>query len=305
MLKKIKKYLSDSDYRFLTNAYHDLNHWMDDEKYLKKYFHALMGYDLDLDDPKTFNEKLQWLKLHDRKPIYTTMADKYAVKEYVASIIGNEYVVPAFGVWDRFEDIDFKSLPDQFVLKCTHDSGGLVICTDKEQIDWDKAKHKIQKCLKNNYFWRGREWPYKDIKPRILAEKYMVDEETKELRDYKFFCFDGVPLYLFIATDRQKGDDQVKFDYFDIDFNRLPMRQAIHPNSTYDIPKPDTYDEMVDIASKLSKGIPQVRIDLYEVNGRVYFGEYTFYHHCGLVPFIPEKYDRIFGDHITLPKRSD
>ena len=275
--------------------------WMSDRAYIKLKYHAAMDKKLNLKNPKTYNEKLQWLKLYDRNPLYTTLVDKHAVKEYVNDRIGEEYIIPTLGVWDRFDDIDFDSLPDQFVLKCTHDSGGLVIVTDKTKLDLNEAKKKLEDSLAVNFYKIGREWPYKNVPPRIIAEKYMVDNNTGELKDYKFFCFNGVPMYLFVASDRNKVKQEVKFDYFDINFNRLPLRQAVHPNSTYPIEQPRKYEEMVALASELSKGIPHVRVDLYEVNGRVYFGEYTFFHHGGMVPFVPEEYDYIWGEQILLP----
>ncbi len=274
--------------------------WMSDEAFIRMKYHAAMDKKLNLKNPRTFNEKLQWLKLYDRNPLYTQLVDKQGVKGYVADKIGEQYVIPTLGVWDSFDDIDFEMLPNQFVLKCTHDSGGVVIVTNKANFDHISAK-KIEEALAADFYKTGREWPYKNVPHRIIAEQYMIDDSLGELKDYKFFCFNGVPKYLFIASDRNKGKQEVKFDYFDIDFNRLPLRQAAHPNSTYHIERPRKYDEMVKLAAKLSKGIPQVRIDLYEVNGQVYFGEYTFFHHGGMVPFIPEEYDYIWGDQITLP----
>lgn len=275
--------------------------WMSDKAFIKMKYRAAMDKKLNLKNPKTYNEKLQWLKLYDRNPLYTKLVDKYEVKKIVADRIGDQYIIPTLGVWDRFDDIDFDALPDQFVLKCTHDSGGLVIVTDKSKLDRKAAKKKIETALAANFYKKCREWPYKNVPPRIIAEQFMIDDELGELKDYKFFCFNGEPKYLFIASDRNKGRQEVKFDYFDIDFNRLPLRQAAHPNSTYPIERPKKYEEMVRLASQLSKGIPQVRIDMYEVNGQVYFGEYTFFHHGGMVPFIPEQYDYIWGEQIVLP----
>lgn len=275
---------------------------MPDRLYLKLSFRRKMGKKLDLVNPKTFNEKVQWLKLYDRKPEYTTMVDKYEVKEYVANAIGREYIIPTLGVWNSFDDIDFDSLPNQFVLKCTHDSGGLVIVKDKNHFDKDAAKQKIIRSLHNDYYKRGREWPYKNVKRRIIAEKYMEDSETKELRDYKFFAFDGEVKALFIATDRQKQDEDTKFDFYDTNFNHLDIRHG-HPNSTATINKPIQFEKMKELASILSKGIPEVRVDFYEVDGKVYFGELTFSHHNGMVPFEPEEWDAVFGSWITLPSK--
>ena len=274
---------------------------MSDEAYLKMLWRRRFRKKLNLENPKTFNEKLQWLKLHDRKPEYTRMVDKYEAKQYVAERIGEAYIIPTLGVWDSFDQIDFDALPDQFVLKCTHDSGGLAICRDKATFDKEKAKEKIERSLKRNYYWSCREWPYKDMKPRIIAEKYMEDAKTRELRDYKFFCFDGVAKALFVATERQKEGEEVKFDFFDMDFKHLDFRQG-HPNAQKCPEKPEMFIEMKELAGKLSQGIPHLRVDFYEVNGKVYFGELTFFHFSGLVPFRPEKWDRIFGSWINLPE---
>lgn len=302
-MKKIIRLIKDPFliYSILVHKYIKNNaHFLSDKCYLTLLYIASFRKFPNWKNPQTFNEKLQWLKLYNRNPLYSTLVDKYEVKRYVAKKIGEEYIIPTLGVWDSFDDIDFNSLPNQFVLKCTHDSGGLVIVKDKSNLDVNAAKEKIEKSLKRNFFWQGREWPYKNVKPRIIAEKYMVDING-ELKDYKFFCFNGKVTYLFIASDRNKEDSEVKFDYFDIDFNRLNMRQAIHPISNYKIEQPDNFDKMKELAEKLSRGIPQVRIDLYNINNMIYFGEYTFFHHGGLVPFVPESYDLEWGSKIVLP----
>ena len=273
-----------------------------DKFFLKLIFRVRMGKKLNLKHPKTFSEKLQWLKLYDRRPEYTDMVDKYEAKRYVAERIGAQYIIPTLGVWDRFEDIDFDALPDRFVLKCTHDSGGLVICRDKKTLNKEVARVKIERSLARNYYIHGREWPYKNVKPRILAEKYMEDTKTAELRDYKFFCFDGVAKALFIATERQKAGAEVKFDFFDMDFKHLEFRQG-HPNASVLPEKPEKFDEMRELAEKLAKGIPQLRVDFYEVNGKTYFGELTFSHFGGMMPFEPKEWDTTFGDWIKLPEK--
>ena len=302
LVSKGFKYIYSRDYRFCVNSLFGHYDNMPDEEYLCKLFRAKMGYPLDLKEPKTFNEKLQWLKLYDRKPIYTVMVDKYEVKNYVAGIIGDKYIIPTLGVWNRFDEIDFTKLPDQFVLKCTHDSGGLVICRDKKKLDFAKAKKKITKSLKKNFYYVGREWPYKNVKPRIIAEEYMEDDVTHELRDYKFFTFNGVAKALFIATDRQTAGEDTKFDFFDMDFKHLPFTNG-HPNADVVPAKPETFAEMKELAEKLSKGIPHVRVDFYEVNGKAYFGELTFSHWSGFVPFEPPEWDKTFGDWIDLPEK--
>lgn len=276
--------------------------YKNDRLQIKRSWYSRMDYNLNLKNPKSYNEKLQWIKLYDHNPLYTTMVDKYAAKEWVAKIIGNEFIIPTLGVWNSFDDIDFKSLPEQFVLKCTHDSGGLVICKSKNNLDLQKAKYKIESSLRTNYYLNGREWPYKDVPRRIIAEKYMEDAKTGELRDYKFFCFNGKVKWLFIATGRQDREEPY-FDFFDMNFNHLPMQHG-HPNAPVMPEKPGSFDIMKVLASKLSQGLSQVRVDFYEVDGKVYFGEMTFFHHGGWTPFTPQKWDYIFGQEIDLPLKS-
>lgn len=301
ILKKICRYIVDKRYRFCVNTRLGIHNKMGDETFLRKVYKLHFGKELNLENPKTFNEKLQWLKLHDRKPEYTRMVDKYEAKKYVAEKIGEQYTIPTLGVWDKFDEIDFDSLPNQFVLKCTHDSGGLVVCKDKTKLDIPTAKKKINKHLKRKYFYIWREWPYKNVKPRIIAEKYMEDEKTTELRDYKIFCFNGEAKLLFIATDRQTEGEETKFDFFDMEFNHLPFTNG-HPNAKIPPEKPVCFDEMRELAEKLSAGIPHLRVDFYEVNGRVYFGELTFSHWSGMTPFDPPEWDEKLGNWITLKR---
>ena len=302
MSQSIKKFLTNPGLLFLALGHRGMFNWIPDDIYLRFAYRIRMGKKLNLDNPQTFNEKLQWLKLYDRKPEYTTMVDKYEAKQWVASRIGEEYIIPTLGIWDHFGEIDFEALPNQFVLKCTHDSGGLIICRNKATLDKVKAKKKLDQCLRNNYFWGMREWPYKNVKPRIIAEQYMEDSVTKDLRDYKIFTFDGVAKALFIATDRG-AEGETKFDFFDADFKHLPFTNG-HPNADIQPKKPETFEKMIELAAKLSKGIPEVRMDFYEVDGRTYFGEMTFSHWSGMVPFDPEKWDNIFGNWIKLPEPS-
>ncbi len=283
-IKRILKYLS----RFLPSSL-----------YIRLGFLRRFGRLPNLKNPQTFNEKLQWLKLHDKNPEYSKLVDKYEVKNYIAEKIGEEYIIPTLGVWDSFDEIDFDKLPKQFVLKCTHNSGGLVICKNKSTLDIKKARKQLTGSLKSNYYWAGREWPYKNVKPRIIAERFMVDESGTELKDYKFFCFDGKPEFLFIATDRPHD---TKFDFFDIDFNHLPFTNG-HPNTDKELKKPEKYEEMIEIAAKLSKGLKHARIDLYNINGKIYFGEITFFHWSGFTPFEPDEWDKKIGDFIKLPAK--
>lgn len=272
---------------------------LSDEAYLKLVYRLIFGRKLDLKNPKTFNEKLQWLKLYNRKPEYTLMVDKYEVKGYIAEQIGEEYVIPTLGVWDNFDDIDFDSLPNQFVLKCTHDSGGLVICKDKSNLDVTKAREKINKALTRRFYYFGREWPYKNVKPRIIAEKYMVDKTVDELRDYKFFCFGGVCKCLKVDFDRFIEHHA---NYFDPQGNLLDLGEKIcPPNKEKVLFLPENKDNMLQLAEKLSKGIPFLRADFYDVNGKIYFGELTFFPASGWGEFTDEKWDYKLGEWIKLP----
>lgn len=270
-----------------------------DETYIKIKWKNWMDYKLNLDNPRTFNEKLQWIKLNDHNPLYTELVDKYRAKQYVTEKVGSEYVIPLLGQWDNVDEIEWEKLPNQFVIKCSHDSGSMVLCKDKSAFDVEAAKKKLRSCLKRNYYWESREWPYKNVKPQIFAEAYMEDEHG-ELRDYKWFCFDGEPKVMFVASDRQKNGEETKFDFYDENFNRLPITNG-HPNSSTFIEKPKGFDIMKELASKLSKGLPEVRMDFYDVNGKVYFGEFTFFHWGGLMPFEPREWDLKFGDWIKLP----
>ena len=300
-IKKILKLLLDKDYRFLVLAGRGCKGKIAADEFLKRMYRIKIGRELILNNPTTYTEKLQWLKLYDHRPEYTRMVDKYAVKEYVAEKIGSEYVVPLLGVWDRVEDIDFNKLPEKFVLKTTHDSGGIVICKDKEKFDVKEAKRKIEKFRKRNYYDHNREWPYKNVPHRIIAEKYMEDSYYKELRDYKFFTFGGEPKVLYIAQGRGSKNETVA-DFFDMDFNHLPFT-IDHDMAEVPPKKPENFELMKELAAKLSKGTPQLRVDFYEVDGKVYFGEMTFFHCSGMEAFHPEEWDRIFGDWVILPEK--
>lgn len=272
-----------------------------DRLYLKVYYYLHTGEHLHLDNPITFTEKTQWLKLHNTKPICTQMADKYAVRQLVSDSIGEDYLIPLLGVWDSFEEINFDQLPQRFVLKTNHDSGSVVICKDKEKLDKEAAKKKLTKSLKNNYFWAGREYPYKNIKPCIIAEAFMENEGEEGLSDYKFFCFGGKPEILFFASDRfNKEGENTKFDYYDMELNHLPIRSRGHNNKNLVIPMTEQFKEMKRLAAKLSTGFPFLRVDFYLINGKVYFGELTFHHDGGVVPFIPEEWNVKLGSMINI-----
>lgn len=298
---KLKKAIKHPEWVFGVILRRCFSSMMDDKTFIKwEYFSGMKKFP-NLKSPKTYNEKLQWLKLNDIHPEYAEMVDKATAKEYVSRIIGEEYIIPTLGVWDKFDEIDFDKLPNQFVLKTTHDSGGVVVVSDKSKFDKEAAKKKLEKSLCNNYFLQHREYPYKGIKPRILAEQFMVDESGTELKDYKFFCFNGKCRMLFVATDRSIGD--VKFDFFDEKFNHLPFVQG-HPWATKEIKKPAGFDKMIELSEKLSKDFPHVRVDLYDINGKIYFGELTFFHFSGNVPFEPEEWDYKIGEWLVLPELS-
>lgn len=271
-----------------------------DKLYLKMRFRFSMGYSLNLKKPRTFSEKLQWLKLYDRRPEYTTMVDKYAVKKYVADIIGDEYIIPTLGVWDTPDDIDWDMLPDQFVLKCTHDSGGLIICRDKSKLDIKAAKTKLRKSLKFNYYMGGREWPYKNVPRRIIAETFIEDSQG-ELNDYKVFNFNGEPKIIQVDYNRFKGHLR---NLYTTEWERINATIGYPTDPNKEISKPDVLEELKELSSKLSVGIPHLRTDFYIVDNKIFFGELTFYHGSGMEEIKPEQFDRLLGDYIILPTES-
>lgn len=298
----IKYYIQNPSKIFFRAGRGSFLRLLSDERYLKLLFKSNLGYSLNLDNPQTFNEKLNWIKLYDRKPIYTMMVDKYEAKKYVASIIGEEYVIPTLGVWGRFEDIDFDSLPKQFVLKCTHDSGGLVICRDKDKLDVEAARKKINRSMKTNYYLFGREWPYKNIKPRIIAEKYMTDCGNG-LRDYKFFTFDGEPRFMYISEGFE-NHDTAKVSFYSLDGELLPFHRLDYKPFDEQIELPEGYQDMLSICRRLSEqiGAAFVRIDLYCIEGMTYFSEITFSPCSGFVPFEPKEWDKKLGKLVKVPK---
>ena len=275
--------------------------YLPDSMFLHLKYYLRMGKRLHLHHPKTYNEKIQWLKLYGRTPNDKILADKYLVKQYIADLLGEKYVIPLLGVWDNADEIDFDLLPDRFVLKCNHNSGkGMCICKDKSSLDVAKVRRALNEALKENYSHNSREKAYEGISRKIIAEKYMENSTTKDLRDYKFFCFNGIPKVLFIATGRELGEHDVKFDFFDMDFNHLPLTNG-HPNASPYPEKPVCFEEMKQLAARLSDGMPHIRVDFYEVDGQVYFGEFTFSHWGGMTPFEPEEWDTTFGEWIQLP----
>lgn len=300
MLNKLRRYFSNPYYALGYDMIKLYPRLMSDKFYLSVLWKMIMGYELDWKDPKTFNEKLQWLKLYDRNPLYTTLVDKYRVKNWVADRIGTQYIIPTLAVYNSVNEIDLNRLPNQFVLKCNHDSGSIIVCKDKSNIDLEAVKEQLNKSIKEDFYWEAREWPYKNVKRCIFAEKYLEDSASKELPDYKFFAFNGDVKALFVATERGYSAVETKFDFFDTDFNHLNVING-HPNAKIVPNKPKNFNKMLEFSKVLSKGIPQVRCDFYEANGHLYFGEMTLYHFGGLTTFNPESFDRIMGDWIKLP----
>lgn len=267
--------------------------------YIKIRFYEHLNKKLNLDSPETFNEKLQWLKVNNRKNEYTQMVDKFRVRNFVREKIGPEYLIPLVGgPWRNADEIEYSELPDKFVLKCNHDSASVVICKDKKTFDIYGTNEKLNKALKFNYYWLSREWPYKNIVPCIIAEKYMEDESEQDLKDYKFFCFNGVVKFYKIDFDRFTNHHA---NYYDCEGHILPFGEEICPpdfNRKLEIPQ--NINEMILLAAKLSKGIPFVRIDFYNINGKIYFGEITFFPAAGFGKFIPDEWDKILGDWIKI-----
>lgn len=285
------------------NSAHLLNA-LPDETFLRLLWKARFGTELDLEHPKTFNEKMQWLKLYDRDPLHTLMVDKYAVKAYVSSLIGAEHVIPTLGVWDRADSIDFDSLPERFVLKCNHTSGeGLILCKDKARLNQKQAVSALKRAMKDNYYLTYREWPYKDVPRKILAEPYMEDFKAAALGldtlpVYKFLCFEGEPRIIqTIQNDKMPSET---IDYFDPDWCQLPFRQN-YPCNAVPTACPQQLAQMLEFAKTLSSGFHFLRVDLYEINGDIYFSEYTFFSDAGFAPFEPEEWNHTLGSWIHIP----
>lgn len=287
-------------YTYKAKALSIISPFVSDELYIKWFYYLAFNRKINLDCPTTYNEKLQWFKLHDKRAIYTELVDKYRSRFYTERLLGNqEHLIPLLGVWDSFDEIDFDKLPEQFVLKTNHDSQGVIVCKDKNSFNKEEARKKLTKCLKRNYFWNSREYPYRDVPRKIIAEQFMKDNRYGELRDYKFFCFNGKCEFFFIATGRSTGN--VMFDFFDRYLKPIPVIQG-HPHAPQLPDVPENIEDMIAMAEKLSSDFPQIRIDLYNIEGHIYVGEYTIFHFGGLMPFVPDSYDELFGRYIQLPK---
>ncbi len=278
--------------------------FLSDRAYVKLYYRFSMRKRLNLKNPQTFNEKLNWLKLYDHNPLYTTLVDKYAVKSWVAERIGEQYIIPTLGVWDSFDEIDFDKLPNQFVLKTTHGGGnvGVVVCSKIESFDRDAARRKLERSMKISGYEKHREWPYKNVKRRIVAEELLVDPNNISLIDYKVHVFNGTPKFILVCKGRENKTTMTD-DFFDINWELMKCNRPGHKNSPTPIPKPEKLLEMLELAKKLADNIPFVRVDFYIVNNQIFFGEMTFFPAGGVKPFIPESWDSVFGSWLQLPSK--
>jgi hypothetical protein len=286
---------------FFALSSRNLLNWMPDKLFLSALWRAHFRRVFPWNNPRSFNEKLQWLKANDHNPMYPKLVDKFAVRKYIADAIGEEYLIPLVGgPWNCFDEIDFSSLPERFVLKTTHDSGGVVICRGKHDFDMQCAREKLEKSLKRNYYWGGREWPYRDIQPRIIAEAYMESASGGDLLDYKFMMFGGTFRSVFVCSNRF-AEGELNVTFFDPDWNRMPFERYYHADPQ-ELKKPACYDEMIRIARRLSEHLPFVRVDLYEISGRVYCGELTLYPGSGLEAFQPEEWDYTLGEWLDLKR---
>ncbi|WP_276861677.1 ATP-grasp fold amidoligase family protein [Anaerococcus tetradius] len=296
-LRKIFKYISNIEYRIRVNSKLGFYDNLEDIEFIKLLFKASMGYKLPLENPKTFNEKLQWLKLYDRKPEYTIMVDKYKVRDYISKKIGGDYLIPLIDVWDDPDEIDFNLLPNQFVLKCNHNSGGVFICKNKNNFDIVKVKKELKKELKRDYYLSGREWPYKDVPRKIICEKYMVDESGYELKDYKIFCFNGEPKFIQMDYDRFSNHRR---KFYDSNWNQIDFKFIYDSDNTnFQIPK--NLNKMLELSRILSRDVTFLRTDFYIIKNKIYFGELTFYPESGFGKFTPKNWDGLLGDLINLP----
>lgn len=300
-MKLIKKIVNHLKWRL--DKMGVFNH-LSDEKYLKFCYFLRIGKKLNLYNPKTFNEKLQWLKINDRNPRYINMVDKYEVKKYIESTIGLEYVIPTFGIYNSFQEINFEKLPKRFVIKCTHNSGGVVVVNDKDKINIKDLEKKFNRMLKKNFFYVGREWPYKNIVPRIIIEENIQEEDSKEqIKDYKIMCFNGEPKCSFVCSNRN-AESGLCVNFYDYNWKPMPFERH-YPKNKQEIEKPSQYNKMLELAKKLSKDIPFVRVDFYQKGEQIYFGELTFYPGSGMEEFTPDEWDEKLGKWIELPKKKE
>ena len=272
--------------------------FLPDKLYCQLYHFSKFKKFINFREPKTFNEKINWLKLYDRNPIYTIMADKYEVKKYVANIIGEEHIIPTIGIYDKFDEIDFDKLPNKFVIKCTHDSGSLCVVTDKSKFDKEKAKEKIENAMKYNFYYIGREWQYKNIKPRIIVEEYICSDKKRSYNDYKFQMMNGKLAFSYVCTDRDIGD--LKCTHYDANKKFVDMYQKGYDSDRKKGKLPKNYDKLLNYAKILSKDFPIMRVDFLGDKDKIYFGELTLYENAGFAEFFPLDLDKKFGEMLDI-----
>lgn len=297
-MNRVFRLLKDPYYTFGRYLMRNYPHLMSDRYFIRVAWKQFRGFELDIEHPRTYNEKLQWLKLYDHNPLYTVLVDKYRVKKWVADRVGEEHVIPTLSVYESVDDILLDELPEQFVLKCNHDSGSVVVCKNKEEFDFDTNRRKLEKALKTNYYWVSREWPYKNVKRIVMAEPMLSDSDIK---DYKIYCFDGKPFMVLVVSERFSNGDGPFFSYYDLQGNLLPIKWGGENNPKGEVLEPESLERMVELATILSQGLPQVRIDFYDIGGHIYFGEYTFFDSAGFDRIDPVEWDFILGSLIRLP----
>ncbi len=273
-----------------------------DKLFLQLYFLKNMKRFVNFKSPKTFNEKIQWMKVYDRNPLYTKIADKYEVRDYVSNLLGEQYLIPVYGVYNRFDEIDFSNLPSQFVIKCTHDSGSVVVCRDKLKFDINKAREKIEAGLKRNAYDYAREWQYKNIPPRIIIEKYLEQDDGETIIDYKFFCFNGEPKFFYVSQGLE-DHATARISFYDLDGKPMPFRRTDYEPFEKD-KLPIQMDKMIELSRQSSQSIPSpfLRVDFYEINGKIYFSEFTLHPCSGVMPFSPREWDNKVGDWLSVAR---
>ena len=300
-MNKVIKAIKDPHYACGVIFYRLISPFVkDDETYIKWDYYFSTRKKLNLENPRTLNEKLEWLKLNNKNPFHSVLVDKYEVRDYIKKTLGDQYLIPLLGCWNSFEEIDFDKLPNQFVIKCSHDSGSTIVCRDKKSFNFLAARKKINKCLKRDFYKVKREYPYKGLKRRIIAEQYVIDSREEEgLTDYKFYCFRGKVPCVLVCLDRHLGDPKFYFFNEDWELQRFNKRGKDAPEG-FTIPKPKNMEKMFEIAKQLSKNEPFVRVDMYNVDGKIYFGELTFFPDGGADPNRLPEADQMFGDMVEI-----
>ncbi|MGN0354886.1 MAG: ATP-grasp fold amidoligase family protein [Muricoprocola sp.] len=303
-MKNIIKYIKNPYRVFASLSSKGKLLWMDEKVAVPLIYHGKVGEKLDLHNPVTFNEKLQWLKVYDHNPLYTKLVDKHEVRKYVEQWLGKEYLIPEIGIWESPEEIDFSILPSQFVIKCTHDSGSTIVCRNKDNLNKEDVIAQLNQRMRKSHYWIGREWPYKNVKPRIIAEKFMGVEQESRLTDYKFYCFNGEPKFLYISIGLE-NHETAQISFFDLNGKLMPFARADFRRLEIELEMPSKFKEMIEIARKCAKQVASdfLRVDLYQINGQIYFSEFTFTPCSGYMEFVPKEYDRIIGDMLKLNKK--